>query len=110
MEGRITWETVSGNSQRLQVQFADEPDTTRMTPEELEFYEFDLLWEVFMDHHAVKDNVIKAMRTAGFDRDLLLATEDVSGMVQSLRCEQNVEINNEVEAEIKEAIEAYKRG
>ena len=81
-----------------------------MAQEERELYEDDILWEMFMDHRAVTDDIIDAMHTAGFDRELVLASEDIPGMCQSLRCEQNVEISNEAEAEIEEAIKAYKKG
>ena len=110
MEGRITSESVSGNSQNLVVQFRDEPDTSLMTQEEYEFYEHDKLWEMFMDHRAVTDDIIDAMHTASFNREVVLASQDILGMCQSLRCEQNVQISNEAEAEIEEAIEAYKKG
>ena len=81
MEGRIMSESVSRNTEVLYVQFSDEPDTRCMTPEEHEFYEHDLLWEVFMDHHVVKDDVIDAMRSAGFDRDDLLSCDDIPRML-----------------------------
>ena len=99
---------MSENSETLHAQFLDEPDMSRMTPEERKLFEHDLLWKVFIDHHAVKDDVIDTMRSASFDRDNVFASEDIFRMLQSLRCEKNVEISNEVEAEIEEAIKAYK--
>ena len=84
MEGRITLESVSRNTEILHVQFSDKPDSSRMTPEEREFYKHNLLWEVFMDDYVVKDNVIDGMRSAGFDRVDLLSCDDIPGMLESL--------------------------
>ena len=57
----------------------------------------------------MKDDVIDAMRSAGFDCNNLLAYEDILGMLRSLWSEDNVEISNKVEDENTKAIEAYKR-
>ena len=84
MEDRIRLESVSGNTEILHVWLSDEPNTSRITPEEREIYEHDLMWKVFMDHHVVKDNVIDGMRSAGFDRVDLLSCDDIPGMLESL--------------------------
>jgi hypothetical protein len=109
MNGRITHEWKDEDSHEMELQFTDEPDTSHMTSEELQFYEHDLIWELFMDYPKVKDNIVDAFHSVGWDRETMLAAEDIPAMVQSLRCETNVEISDEVEEEITKAIEAYKR-
>ena len=109
MNGRITHEWKDKDSHEMELEFTDEPDTSRMTSEELQFYEHDLIWELFMDYPAVKDNIVDAFHSVGWDCETLLASEDIPAMVQNLRCNTNVEISDEVEEEITKAIEAYKR-
>ena len=97
------------DSHEIELEFTDEPDISHMTSEELQFYEHDLIWELFMDYPAVKDNIVDAFHNVGWDRATMLASKDIPTMVQSLRCETNVEISDEVEEEIMKSIEAYKR-
>ena len=50
-----------------------------------------------MDYPAVMDNIVDAFHSVLWDRATMLASEDIPAMVQSLRCETNVEISNPVD-------------
>ena len=85
MEGRIT--SSKKDTQVLHVEFGDEVNTDHMSPEQLAEYEYVRLFVLFMDYHAVKEPVIKAMHNTGLNLDDVVRTKHLPGMLELLRQE-----------------------
>ena len=107
MEGRIT--SSKEKNSGLHIEFSDDINTKDISPEQLQEYEFDQLFVLFLDYPTVNESVIKAMQNARLDLDDIVSTKHLPRMLELLRAEKHVSISDKVEADISNVTEACKR-